>query len=218
MSVRNAADNHETPIWGKAPSGDSRSVWFYLGIVLILILLGFVVGGFGSISFSVDSVENRIRFGSGVNYFWPGIAVQQVGGIWFGAWGVIAGVIFPFFSNAVTQTPLLVSLAYLPANFLQSYLPAFLFRRLNLDPTLQSGLDYLSLLAAMFFANLLGALWAVFTLLVIFDKINWCDAAGYLFGWFGGNMLAGVVFNFVLLKALSRGIIEAKALVRKWWF
>ncbi len=207
----------ETQLWDKVSKGKDRSIGFYFVVVLILIVIGFVLGGFGSISFSVDSVGSKISFGSGVNYFWPGIAVQQVGSIWFGAWGILAGLIFPFFSNAVTQTSIGISFAYLPANFLQSFLPAYIFRRFKLDPRLQSGADYVSLLIVMFIGNLLGAMWSVFALLFIFEKITWSEAAGYFFGWFGGNMLAGVVFNFVLLKALSQWIIRSDALVKKWW-
>ena len=88
---------------------------------------------------------------------------------------------------------------------------------LNLDPRLESGVDYLSLLVSMLIANLLGALWSVITLIYIFGTITWIDAADYFFAWFGGNMLAGVVFNFVLLKALSQWIVNARMLVKEWW-
>lgn len=204
-------------LWESSSHGENRSMWFYLVVMSILIIVGFIVGGFGSISFSIVNNEPMISLGSGVNYFWPGITVQQVGGIWFGGWGILAGVIFPFFSNAVTQTPFAISFAYLPANFIQSFLPAFIFRRMNLDPRLQSEVDYFRLFISMFFANLLGALWSVFTLIYISGTITWVDATDYFFGWFGGNMLAGVVFNFVLLKSLSQWIITTRSLVKKWW-
>jgi len=195
-------------IWSESPDEKKRPVWFFLLMSLILVVSGFIAGAFGSISFSV---------GSGVNYFWPGITIQQVGGIWFGAWGILAGVVFPFFSNAVTGAPFAISLAYLPANFLQAFLPAYIFRRLKLDPRLESGTDYLSLLFSMFVGNLLGALWSVFVLLFLTDRISWSEAGSYFFGWFGGNMSAGVVFNFVILKSVSQLIVRANALVKKWW-
>lgn len=210
-------DPQRNTIWSRSPTESPRSVGFYLGITLLLVVIGFIAGAFGSISFSVDEADAWISFGSGVNYFWPGITIQQVGGIWFGAWGTLAGVIFPFFSNAVTGTPFLISFAYLPANFLQTFLPAFTFRRLNLDPRLELGTDYLNLLLSMVIGNLLGAFWSVFVLVVLADQVAWNDAVSYFFGWFGGNMSAGVVFNFVILKSLSQLIIKANALVKKWW-
>lgn len=94
-------------IW-TVEKGEKRSVGvIHIVILALLIGIGFVVGAFGSISFPL---------GFGVNFFWTGIVVQQVGPIWFGAWGVLAGAIFPFFSNAIAGTPFYVSLAYIPAN------------------------------------------------------------------------------------------------------
>jgi hypothetical protein len=62
-------------IWEVQP-GERRSVGvIHIVITALLIGIGFVVGAFGSISFPL---------GFGVNFFWTGIAVQQVGSIWFG--------------------------------------------------------------------------------------------------------------------------------------
>ena len=183
--------------------------WYvYPVILLTLILLGFLVGAFGTISFPLDY---------GVNYFWTGIVVQQIGSIWFGAWGVLAGIIFPFFSNAVTATPLLLSLAYVPANFIQSYLPALVFRRYNLSPELDTGLDYFFMFLSMLVSNLLGAIWAVVVVLNLFGLIPEGSMLRYVWGWFGGNLVAGVVFNFILMKILSKNELFSRLFVKKWW-
>lgn len=183
--------------------------WYvYPVILLTLILLGFLVGAFGTISFPLDY---------GVNYFWTGIVVQQIGSIWFGAWGVLAGIIFPFFSNAVTATPLLLSLAYVPANFIQSYLPALVFRRYSLNPALDTGLDYFFMFLSMLVSNLLGAIWAVVVVLNLFGLIPEGSMLRYVWGWFGGNLVAGVVFNFILMKILSRNELFSRLFVKKWW-
>ncbi len=191
-------------------NGESPKIkWFaYILILLALVLIGFVVGAFGSISFPLNY---------GVNYFWTGIVIQQVGSIWFGAWGVIAGVIFPFFSNAVTSTPLLVSLAYIPANFIQAYLPAMAFRKYKIDPELGSGLDYVYLFLAMLVSNFLGALWSVVVVLKGFGLLGDESMLRYIFGWFGGNMVAGIIFNFIILKTLSRNTYISRFYVKKWW-
>lgn len=39
----------------------------------------------------------------------------------------------------------------------------------------------------------------------------------FVWGWFGGNMVAGIVFNFILLKALSGVVIRTPAFVKRWW-
>jgi hypothetical protein len=38
----------------------------------------------------------------------------------------------------------------------------------------------------------------------------------FVWGWFGGNVVAGLVYNFVLLKALSPVVIRSKAFVKRW--
>jgi hypothetical protein len=195
-------------IWN-APPGEARQPEpFHLVVLGALIFIGAVVGAFGSIGFPLSF---------GVNLFWTGIVVQQVGSIWFGAWGVIAGSIFPFFSNAVDGTPWVVSLAYLPANFMQSFLPAWAFRRLKVDPRLMRGRDYAILLSTMLISSLVGALWSVLVVLRGFELLHTDSVAQFIWGWFGGNFMAGLVFNFLTLKAFSAMVIRAGALVKRWW-
>ena len=195
-------------IW-TVQEGEKRSVGvIHIVITALLIGIGFVVGAFGSISFPL---------GFGVNFFWTGIAVQQVGAIWFGAWGVIAGAIFPFFSNAIAGTPFYVSLAYIPANAVQAFLPAWAFRRFKLDPRMKSARDYLILLAAMVVSSAFGALWSPIVVLQGFGLLTTESLPLFVWGGFGGNMVAGIVFNFILLKALSGVVIRTPAFVKRWF-
>jgi hypothetical protein len=208
FASKKSGDLTAEQIWTVQP-GEKRSVGvIHIVITALLIGIGFVVGAFGSISFPL---------GFGVNFFWTGIAVQQVGPIWFGAWGVIAGAIFPFFSNAIAGTPFYVSLAYIPANFVQAFLPAWAFRRFKADPRLRSGRDYLILLVAMIVSSAFGALWSPLVVLRSFGLLTTDSLPLFIFGWFGGNVLAGLVFNFILLKALSPVVIRTTAFVKKWW-
>ena len=189
--------------------GERRSPGvIHIVTLALLIGIGFVVGAFGSISFPL---------GFGVNFFWTGIAIQQVGAIWFGAWGVLAGTIFPFFSNAVAGTPFYVSAAYIPANFIQAFLPAWAFRYFKLDPRLRSARDYGMLIAAMLVSSALGALWSTLVVLRGFDLLTADSVPLFVFGWFGGNVVAGLIFNIILLKALSGVVIRMPAFVKKWW-
>lgn len=194
-------------IWTVQP-GEKRSPGvIHIVILALLIGIGFVVGAFGSITFPL---------GFGVNFFWTGIAIQQVGAIWFGAWGVIAGAIFPFFSNAIAGTPFYVSLAYIPANAVQAFLPAWAFRYFKADPRLKSGRDYVILLVAMVVSSAFGALWSPLVVLRGFGLLTASSVPLFIFGWFGGNVLAGIVFNFILLKALSAIVIRTPGFVKKW--
>ncbi len=195
-------------IWELQP-GEKRSVGvIHIVLLALLIGIGFVVGAFGSISFPL---------GFGVNFFWTGIAVQQVGAIWFGAWGVLAASIFPFFSNAISGTPFYVSLAYIPANAVQAFLPAWAFRYYKADPRLKSTRDYLILLAAMIVSSAFGALYSPLVVLKGFGLLTAESVPLFIWGWFGGNVVAGIVFNFILLKALSGVVIRTPSFVKKWW-
>jgi hypothetical protein len=195
-------------IW-TVEEGERRSVGvIHIVTLALLIGIGFVVGAFGSISFPL---------GFGVNFFWTGIAVQQVGPIWFGGWGVLAGTIFPFFSNAVAGTPFYVSAAYIPANLIQAFLPAWVFRRFKLDPRLRSTRDYGFLIASMLISSAFGALWSTLVVLRSFGLLTADSVPLFVFGWFAGNVIAGLIFNTILLKALSGVVIRMPAFVKKWW-
>jgi hypothetical protein len=206
--IRKKGEMTAEQIW-TVQEGEKRSVGvIHIVITALLIGIGFVVGAFGSISFPL---------GFGVNFFWTGIAVQQVGAIWFGGWGVIAGAIFPFFSNAIAGTPFYVSLAYIPANAVQAFLPAWVFRKFKLDPRMKTKRDYLILLAAMVVSSAFGAIWSPLVVLRGFGLLTTESLPLFIWGWFGGNMVAGIVFNFILLKALSGVVIRTPAFVKRWF-
>ena len=208
MSTSVAKDLTAEEIW-TVQEGERRSVGvIHIVILSLLIGIGFVVGAFGSISFPL---------GFGVNFFWTGIAVQQVGAIWFGAWGILAGIIFPFFSNAIAGTPFYVSLAYIPANLVQAFLPAWAFRHFKLDPRMRSKRDYGILFLAMIVSSAFGALYSPLVVLKGFGLLTADSLPLFIWGWFGGNVVAGIVFNFILLRALSGVVIRTTAFVKQWW-
>lgn len=189
--------------------GETRSAGvIHIVITALLIGIGAVVGAFGSFS---------LPLGFGVNFFWPAIAVQNVGGIWFGAWGAIAGSLFPIISNGITGTPVYVSLAYIPANLMQALLPAFAFRYFKADPRLQEGRDWAIFLISITVANIFGALYSPLVVLKGFGLLTAESVPVFIWGWFGGNEIAGIIFGVILLKALSGVVMETNAFVKRWW-
>lgn len=218
VPYRNESEEPAADVWSVPPGQPQRARPVHIVITAVLFTAGILAGAFGSINFPL---------GFGVNFFWTGITVQQVGAIWFGAWGVLAGTIFPIFSNmisgqpfdlatAVTGAPLFVSLAYIPANFLQAFLPAWAFRHYRADPRLRSGRDYIILLAAMVVSSAFGALWSPLVLRM-FGMLGSESLLLYMWGWFGGNVVAGLVFNFILMQAFSSLVVRSTVFVRRWW-
>lgn len=210
-------ESYSGSIWDDGSDPERKPNWIHLLVFLALVLAGTVLGSLSSIAFRITDAIDPSNPAYGINYFWLGIVVQQVGSIWFGAWGILAGIVFPFISNTVTQASLLISAAYFPANFVQSFLPAWLFRRLKLNPKLASGRDFLYLFLTMIVSSLFGALWSVFILVFVLGRLESSQALINFFGWFGGNLVAGTFFNYFLLKTLSPAILKSKIFVKRWW-
>lgn len=68
----------------------------------------------------------------------------------------------------------------------------------------------------MIVSSILGALWSVLVVLRGFNLLTADSVPLFIWGWFGGNVVAGVVFNFILLKSLSAVVIRTTAFVKKW--
>ena len=69
----------------------------------------------------------------------------------------------------------------------------------------------------MVVSSIIGALWSVLVVLKGFNLLTTDSVPLFIWGWFGGNVVAGVVFNFILMKALSAVVIRTTAFVKKWW-
>lgn len=177
-------------------------------ITALFIGIGIVVGTLGSLAIPIGFVSA----------FWPGQAVQAVGGIWFGAWGVIAGMFFPFISNAMSgSAPIPVSAAYLPANFLQAFIAAAAFRWLGADPRLKTARDWVIWVGlGVLAANFVGAFWGTYVL-TWFGLITDAARTTALFGWFIGNSIPSLIFGSILLKYVSPMVLRSRAFVKGWF-
>ncbi|HEV8421374.1 MAG TPA: hypothetical protein VGR13_08475 [Actinomycetota bacterium] len=195
-------------IW-TVEAGERRSPGIvHVVMTALFIGIGIVVGTLGSLAIPIGFVSA----------FWPGQAVQAVGGTWFGAWGVIAGMFFPFISNAMSgSAPIPVSAAYLPANFLQAFLAAAAFRYLKADPRLNTARDWVIwIVIGVLLANFLGAFWGTYVL-SWFGLITEAARPTALLGWLIGNSIPSLIFGSILLKFVSPMVMRSKAFVKGWW-
>lgn len=170
--------------------------------------IGIVVGTFGSLAIPIGFVSA----------FWPGQAIQAVGSIWYGMWGGLAAFLFPLISNAMSgSAPLPVSMAYIPANFVQGMAAGWIFRQLKLHPALKYGRDWLWFtLVGILAANAFGALWGT-SVLRMFGLITAAAQPVAWAGWFLGNSVASWVLGVLLLKFLSPLVIKTKAFCKGYW-
>ncbi len=183
------------------------------GIVHVVMMalftgIGIVVGTFGSLAVPIGFVSA----------FWPGQAIQAVGSIWYGMWGGIAGFVFPLISNAMSgSAPLPVSLAYIPANFVQGMAAGWAFRAFKCHPALKTTKDWLVFtFIGIIAANLFGAAWGS-TVLRLFGLITPEAHLVTFAGWFVGNTVASWILGVLLLKFISPLVVKTKAFCKGYW-
>lgn len=207
--------NQRNNVWSLEP-GEKRRPGVVRGVVSI-VLLGLGLGITMLSPFSpVFRVPGGRFFGT---YFAPATAVQVVGGMWFGMWGVIAGTLFPVVEGFIKGQLVTANLLLIPANILQSLAPVWAFRHWKLDPRLTSPTDWVVFIlvtgllmtipaaiwsAAVYWVfGLASGSWKPFVYIVISDAI--------------GNGVPAVVLGAILLKTLSGVVIRSKAFCKGWW-
>ncbi|QQK06957.1 hypothetical protein [Miniphocaeibacter halophilus] len=170
--------------------------------------VGIVVGTIGSLAVPVGFVSA----------FWPGQAIQSVGSIWYGAWGGIAGVLFPIISNVIgAGVAIPVSLAYIPGNFLQSMIAGIAFRTLKRDPRLKSFKDWIVyIIFGILISNAVGAFWGTWTQR-LFGLLTPDSHFVTFMGWWIGNSVGSGILGIVMLKFISPIVIKSKTFCKGYW-
>jgi hypothetical protein len=201
----------DTPpsIW-ENEEGPSRKPGSHHWIMLSLLTgLGIAVGFTG---YSI------LPIGGFLSAFWPGMAIQAVGGIWFGMWGAIAGTIFPFIANTMSGVaPIVVTIAYLPANFIQSIGGGWAFRFLKADPCLQDKRSMLVFtFGAILIPNLLGAAWGS-TMMRLFGLVTPASQILFFFVWWLGNSIPAWLLGVYILRSVSPIVIKLPSFCKGFW-
>src|SRR5262245_3318954 len=112
------------------PTGTQATVgWRHVITALVTIAMGVVVGGLGTLSFPVGDTPSG---------FAPATAIQVVAGIWFGGWGVLAGMLFPAIVRSFTGPDNLPGRVLV--DLILCGLPALWFRVTSSDPRLDTQL------------------------------------------------------------------------------
>jgi len=160
--------------------------------------------------------ERLLSVGYGVTVLWLGAAVIANGGIWFGAWGVVAGMLFPVLAGQIQGLDLEDSLLTLLPNFIEGLVPAAVFRGLRADPALsdrRSQIIY-ALWAAVLPSAVGGTLAASFWLLL--EKADWPAFRLLALDWSLSNMAVVLIFGFPAAFVLTPLLRERGWLVEGW--
>jgi len=179
-----------------------------LGIVICLTVIGTVLAYLS---------ERLLSVGYGVTVLWLGAAVIANGAIWFGGWGVAAGMIFPFLAGQLQGLALEDGLSAVLPNLIEGAMPALAFRWLAADPALS---DRRSQIAYAVWAALLpsltgGPLAAWFW--VVLGKADPDTFRLLAFDWSLSNTAVVLIFGFPAAFMLSPALRERGWLVQGWW-
>jgi len=195
-------------VWAIQPGRHVRFSMRCLILTVYLTLLVTLTATLGTMSSSSDSTA--------IVSFWPAAALQVVFSIWFGIYGVIAGIIGPMLGNGlVGESPLM----FLFSNAIQSSLAGLWFRYRRLDPRLRSRRDWLgAILIGCILSHLLGAVFGV-TEAYLRSPANYGFPywAGKLLSWLAGNSLPCIILVPALLKSGSAIIVRGPLFCQSFW-
>lgn len=153
----------------------------YLAIVLMTV--GSVVSALGTVS--VPWSYELSDFCK-LSYFWPGVLVQVLGGMWFGWVGVASGIVFPTISNWLTGGGSLQLVGYIGANTIQSLLPYLIYRWRRRPPVVSTFGDtaffLVTCILSMIVAGALGAAAIFWWGAAEYSFLHFADTA-WLWGW-----------------------------------
>ncbi len=196
-------------IWHLTDQDRGRPGLQHIIVFLLLTLVGTVIGSLGLVVFNV---------GPNIGVFWPAAALQVIGGIWFGGWGVLAGTLTGVISGTITRGAHPVMWGYIPANMLQSFLAGWVFRHWRLDPSLPTRREMgVFIFVGGFLSNLLGATLAI-TDLALHEGIQDVSHIRRLFiTWLLANSVPCLIFGIPLLRAFSPLIIDSPFFCKTWW-
>ena len=181
----------------------------HLLAALLLTLVGSVVGTLGLIS-----LPPSIWLGG----FGFALALQVAGGVWFGAWGVLAAAAIGLASGLLNGDPAFLVWCLLPSNLVQGFFTGWIFRRWRFDPALSTRRDLLAfLIAGPLASDILGRVLAEAMLYLAGHPHGDTDAAHFLAGRFLGNTIPSLLLGVFLMKALSPHVLRSPFFCKSWW-
>jgi HAMP domain-containing protein len=190
--------------------GDQRGPGLpHLLAALLLALVGSVVGTLGLISLPPTLWLGGFGFA---------LALQVAGGVWFGAWGVLAAAAIGLASGFLNGDPAYLVWCLLPSNVIQGFFTGWVFRRWKFDPTLPTRRDLLAyVMAGPLASDILGRIMAEGTLFLAGHPHADTDAAHFLAGRLLGNSLPSLLLGVFLMRALSPHIMDSPFFCKRWW-
>jgi len=176
---------------------------FDAAVFFILLVLGVALGTIGT-NKALSTVFH-------LNSFWPGVIVQSVGCILFGRVGILAGVIFPIFSNLISEQHPINALFFTAGNITQCYLFYFFSKKFKYRMvTLKRffGFCLFEAILPLFF----GSIAALLVQLALGAIKTSQEASTFVFGWNMDSTPLVIIFAPFLINTLSDTLRELESL------
>ncbi|HIE39407.1 MAG TPA: hypothetical protein EYH30_09240 [Anaerolineales bacterium] len=202
----------KSDVWEVQP-GERRHPGVIHGVIaLVLLILAIAVSRLCSFSLVLPLPLGKFM----LTYFSPATTVQVVGGMWFGMWGVIAGMLFPVIGGFIGGQPLVVNLLLIPVNIVQSVAAVWVFRRWRRDPRLATFADWVVfILVVGLLMNIPAAIWVT----AVYWRFGIASGSWIIFlvSYIIGHGLPPAVLGAVLLKAFSGVVVRSRVFCKGWW-
>lgn len=154
-----------------------------------------------------------------ISWVFIAVAFMILFTLWFGCYGAIAAYIGTLVgsgllaSETLAQNPLL-ALLWAVAGLLQVLIPLVAVRSFDVDISMANPRDYTYvILFGVIINNLIGAVWALFTLSLI-ETVNMTSA---FTAWFLGNAIICILIVPLALKVFTPKMQKSRLFVRNYW-
>lgn len=180
-----------------------RSAVLSLGVVALSVILCTL--GYSSLNTVSGSIAN----------VWPGAIFQVVSAASLGGWGLLSTLVAGIITNAINVKTLYAILAFIPANFIQSFIPAYYYRRVLRRGGWNSRIFrfFPFMWYGVIIPNLLGSLLGA-------GAVCWFGGAPYwqvFLKWFVANVPIAIILGWPLFRFVIPTLVEEGWTVKGWW-
>ena len=196
------------PLTSKKTSQSQRALWRNLCLTFSTVALSTLLCTLGYNS--LNAVEGSIA------NVWPGAIFQVVSAIAFGAWGIVATLVAGIITNLINVKSFYFVFAFTPANFVQSFIPAYYYRKhLAKAGWRKSSFAFLPfLIFGVLLPNIFGASLGAFALSFHSENISY---AHFFWKWLIANVPIALLLGWPLFYFVIPSFIEEGWTVKGWW-
>jgi signal transduction histidine kinase/CheY-like chemotaxis protein len=176
-------------------------------IFLVILFIGTLLGVVGTVSYPIQS---------NLSCLWPAAVVQALGGVFFGIWGVVAGIVFPIFSNMLTDGHQTQIIGWIPANFVQSFLPYLVKKLFHFSSYKFNKKTVLCfVIGCVLISGILGGAIGCSALYFADVAITGKEIFNSFITWITGYIPIALFFGLIFLKTLGPALKDCNLLMNE---